>query len=527
MHNAEVVLGLLAAVAVLAIVARAINVPYPILLVLGGLALGFVPGLPAVELSPDVVFLLFLPPLLYLSAWTTSWRDFRANRRPIGLLAIGLVLTTTIVVAVVAHLAIPGMPWSVAFVLGAIVSPTDAIAATTIARRLGVPRRIVTVVEGESLVNDATGLVAYRFAVAAVVSGTFSLWDAGWQFVVLSLGGIAVGLAVGWCSRFIWRWADDIYVEIVLSFAPAFGAYLLAEALHVSGVLAVVTSGLFVAWWSPRIIAPDARLRGTAVWETVGFLLNGLAFILIGLQLRGILHTLTGRSTGSLIAYGALVSAAVIVTRILWTFPATYLPRLMFPRLRANDPYPQWQIVAVLAWCGMRGVVSLAAALALPLSTDQGAPFPARDLVIFLTFCVILATLVVQGLTLPPLIRVLDLHDDGTTEHEVAKAQLRAAEAALARIEELMDEEWAPPEKLERLRAEYAYRIERLTAIHGDDARRAEYDGITTGYQRLRRELFAAERRTVIRLRDEGTINDEVLHRLERTLDLEEARLES
>jgi Na+/H+ antiporter len=527
MHNAEVILALLAAVAVLAIVARAINVPYPILLVFGGLALGFVPGLPQIELRPDVIFLLFLPPLLYLSAWFTSWRDFRANRRPISLLAIGLVLTTTIVVAVVAHLAIPAMPWSVAFVLGAIVSPTDAIAATTIAQRLGVPRRIVTVVEGESLVNDATGLVAYRFAVAAVVSGTFSLLNASWHFVFLSAGGIAVGLVIGWLSRFIWRWPNDTYVEIVLSFAPPFAAYLTAEAIQVSGVLAVVTTGLFVAWRSPQLLTPEVRLRTTSVWATVGFLLNGLAFILIGLQLRGILHVLSGWSIGSLIGYGALVSAAVIVVRILWVFPGAYLPRLLFPRLRANDPYPPWQMVAALAWCGMRGVVSLAAALALPLSTDSGAAFPARDLVIFLTFCVILATLVVQGLTLTPLIQLLGLHDDGQTEHEVAKAQLRAAEAALARIEELADEEWAPAEKVERLRAEYAYRIERLAARHGDGAQRAEYDGITAGYQRLRRELFTVERLTVISLRDDGMISDEVLHRLERTLDLEEARLEA
>jgi CPA1 family monovalent cation:H+ antiporter len=527
MHDAEIILGLLAAVAVLAVIARAINIPYPILLVVGGLALGFVPGLPRIELSPDIIFLLFLPPLLYLSAWTTSWRDFRANRRPIGLLAIGLVLFTTVAVAVVAHMAIPDMPWPVAFVLGAIVSPTDAIAATTIAQRLGVPRRLVTVIEGESMVNDATGIVAYRFAVAAVVSGTFSLWSAGWHFVVLGAGGVAVGLSVGWVSRFLLRWQTDVSVEIVLSFVPAFAAYLLAETVHVSGVLAVVTAGIFVSWWSSALLTPEVRLRATSVWLTVGFLLNGLAFILIGLQLRAILHALTGWSTASLIGYGALVSAAVILTRILWVFPGAYVPRLLFPRLRANDPYPPWQMVAALAWCGMRGVVSLAAALALPLTTASGAAFPARDLVIFLTFCVILATLVVQGLTLSPLIRLLDLHDDGQTEHEVAKAQLRSAEAALARIEELLDEDWAPPEKLERLRAEYAYRIERLTASHGDAARRAEYDGISAGYQRLRRELFATERRTVIRLRDDGVINDEVLHRLERTLDLEEARLDA
>lgn len=528
MHEIGLILALLAAVVALAILAQKMDIPYPILLVIGGLALGFVPGLPAVELRPDLVFLLFLPPLLYLSAWFTSWRDFRANRRPIALLAIGLVLTTTTVVALVAHLAVPGLPWSSAFVLGAIVSPTDAIAATSIAQRLGLPRRVVTVLEGESLVNDATGLVAYRFAVAAVVTGAFSLQEAGVQFVVASGGGIAVGLIVGSLGRFIWGWSDDTYVAIILSFFPPFAAYFLAEPFHLSGVLAVVTAGLMIARRSSLSFSSDARLQATSVWQTVGFLLNGLAFILIGLQLPHILDGLASRPIGQLVWSGAIVSLAAILARIAWMFPATYLPRLLFPRIRANDPYPSWRPVAVLAWCGMRGVVSLAAALSLPFETEAGAPFPARDLILFLTFCVIFATLVVQGLSLPRLIRALGLHDDGLTEREMAKAQLRAAEAALARIEELADEEWAPAEKVERLRNEYLYRIERLAIKHdGDDARRAEVETIMTGYQRLRRELLAAERREVVRLRDTGVINDEAMHRVERTLDLEETRLDA
>lgn len=528
MRDVELILGLLAAVVALTILAERIGIPYPIALVVGGLALGFVPGLPRIALRPELVFLLFLPPLLYYSAWFTSWRDFRANRRPIALLSVGLVLTTTVIVAVVAHRVVPGLPWASAFVLGAIVSPTDAIAATSIAQRLGVPRRVVTVLEGESLVNDATGLVAYRFAVAAVVTGAFSLAEAGVQFVIASLGGIAVGLVVGWLGRFIWNVSADTFITIIISFAPPFAAYFLAESVQVSGVLAVVTAGLIIARRSPLLVTSDSRLQATSVWQTVVFLLNGFAFILIGLQLPRILDALASRSVGSLIGAGFAVSLAVIVARVLWVFPATYLPRLAFPRLRANDPAPPWRPVTVIAWCGMRGVVSLAAALALPVETGAGTPFPARDLVLFLTFCVIFATLVVQGLSLPPLIRALGLHDDGQTDSELARAQLRAAEAALARIEELADEDWAAPEKIERLRAEYLYRIERLgVQCDSDGARRAEVADFTANYLRLRRELLSAERREVIRLRDEGTINDEVLHRIERALDLEEARIES
>lgn len=526
MQDVELILGLLAAVIALAIVAERIGVPYPILLVIGGLALGFIPGLPRIALRPDLVFLLFLPPLLYYAAWFTSWRDFRANRRPIALLAVGLVLATTVIVAAVARVAVPDLPWSSAFVLAAIVSPTDAIAATSIAQRLGVPRRVVTVLEGESLVNDATGLVAYRFAVAAVVTGAFSLAQAGVQFVVASVGGIAVGLVIGWLGRYIWRFSADTFINILISFAPPFAAYFLAESLRFSGVLAVVTAGLMIARRAPTLFTSDARLQATSVWQTVVFLLNGLAFILIGLQLPRILDALSGRTFGSLIASGITVSLAVVLVRVVWVFPATYLPRLLFPRLRANDPSPSWRPVVVIAWCGMRGVVSLAAALALPTETDAGIAFPARDLILFLTFCVIFATLVVQGLSLPPLIRALGLHDDGAMDGEMAQAQRRAAEAALARIEELAAEEWTSDAKIARVRNEYLHRIETYAALRdGDGARRAEVADLTANYLRLRRALLDAERRAVIALRDDGTISDEVLHRIERDLDLEETRI--
>lgn len=359
MPEIEVILGLLVAVAVLATLASRLRVPYPILLVLGGLVLGFVPGLPRVELPPDLVFLIFLPPLLYVSALFTSWRDFRANLRPISLLAVGLVIFTTCAVAAVAHATVEGLTWPAAFALGAIVSPTDAVAATTVAQRLGVPRRIVTVLEGESLVNDATGIVAYRIAVAAVTAGVFSLWEAGLSFVVGSIGGVLVGLAIGravlWARRYA---SQDPSIQNTISLLTPFAAYLLAEELptylweqlhdrfgfpgelHFSGVLAVVSAGLYLGRRGSDVITSSTRLQGYAVWELVTFLLNGLIFILIGLQLQYIVEGLSEYSMAELALYAALISLTVVLVRVLWVFPATYLPRILSRRLRERDPSP-------------------------------------------------------------------------------------------------------------------------------------------------------------------------------------------
>jgi monovalent cation/hydrogen antiporter len=534
----EIILGLLVAVAALATLATRLKVPYPILLVLGGSVLGFVPKLPQVELDPELVFLLFLPPLLYVSALFTSWRDFRANVRPITLLAVGLVLLTTCVVAAVTHATI-GLPWSAAFVLGAIVSPTDAIAATAVAQRLGVPRRIITILEGESLVNDATGIVAYRIAVAAVVTGAFSIWEAGFQFVVGAAGGVAVGLAVGWFV--IWarrHLSEDPSIQNTLSLLTPFVSYLLAEELpsylwhyfgfpgelHFSGVLAVVTTGLYWGRRGQTVISSGTRLQGYAVWELVTFLLNGLIFVLIGLQLRNVVEQLGEYSAGDLILYAVLVSLTVILVRMAWVFPATYVPRWVSRRLRERDPSPPWQAVMVIAWTGMRGVISLAAALALPLQTASGAEFVWRDLIIFLTFCVILATLVVQGLSLPVLIRALGLEDDNIGDKEETHGRIRVAEAALERLDELVDEDWVREDTAERIRGLYNYRRNRFsTRFEGDP------DGVeerSSAYQQLMAELLGAQRQRLVRMRDEGKIGDEVMHRIERELDLEESRLE-
>ena len=524
-HDQLVLLALLAAIAALTALAPTLRVPYPILLVVGGLALGFVPGVPELVMPPEVVLVGVLPPLLYSSAFFTSLRDLRANVRPISLLSVGLVSATMVAVAAVAHELISGLTWPAAFVLGAVVAPTDPIAATSIARRLGVPRRTVTIVEGESLVNDATALVLYRVAVVAVVSGTFSLTDAGLGFVASVLGGVAVGLAVGWVVAFVRIRLDNIPAEIAISILTGYLAYIPANALHVSGVLAAVTVGIYLGWRSPELSTPAMRMQGNAVWETLVFLVNALLFALVGLQLRPILDTLSGRSTATLLAEGALVTATVVAVRIAWIFPFTYAPSWAFGAMGRREPRPPWQRPAVLSWMGMRGAVSLAAALALPLETDAGDPFPNRALIVYLAFCVILGTLVVQGLTLPVVIRLLRLEDDGRNVKEETKARIHAAEAALERLEQLLDEDWVREDTAERMRGLYNFRRSRFAArFDGEDD--GEIERRSTDYQRLRRELLEAERAAVVDLRRIGRINDEVMYRVFRDLDLEDTRLD-
>jgi monovalent cation/hydrogen antiporter len=510
-----VLVGLLVAAAALLAAADVVRIPYPILLVLGGLALGFVPGIPHVELPPDLVLIGILPPLLYGAAFFTSLRDLRANVRQISLLAIGLVLLTMVAVAAVAHAVIPGIGWPSAFVLGAIVSPTDPTAATAIAERLGLPRRLVGVIEGESLVNDGTALVAYRFAVAAVVAGSFSLAEASGLFVVNVVGGIAVGLAVGWVIRQVRRRLDNPPVEIAIALLSGYFAYLPAHALHVSAVLAAVTVGVYMGWHTPELTTAQTRLQGSAVWEIVFFLLNALLFGLVGLQLPAILDALGAFSTAELLRDALVVTLAVVAARFAWVFLTAALA----------GPRPDWKSATVLAWAGMRGAVSLAAALALPLTTDAGAGFPNRELIVFLTFSVILGTLVVQGLTLPALIRALDLEDDGLEAKEEAKARIHAAEAALGRLEELLVEDWVREDTAERLRGAYGFRRDRFRSRFDPESDGAA-DSRSTDFQRLRRELLDVERQAVLALRREGRIDDAVMRRVIRDLDLEEARLE-
>ncbi len=522
MHQVESIVLLLMLVAALVIVANKFAIPYPVVLVLGGLGLSFVPLLPVIRLNPEVVFFVFLPPLLYPAAISTSWRDFRRNLRPILFLAVGLVLFTMTVVAWVAH-TFTGLPWAAAFALGAIVSPPDAVAAEAILKRLHVPARLEAILEGESLVNDATALVAYQFAVAAMVTGHFSLGEASWRFLLVGFGGVAIGLAVAFCIRWVQRQLSDPPVQITISLLTPFAAYLLAENAHVSGVLATVAAGVYLGWHSTALPA-RMRLQALAVWEMAAFLLNGFIFIVIGLQLPGILRNLRQEPFSRLAGYGLLISATVVLVRIAWVFPATYLPRWLSRKMRARDPAPSWQESVLVAWAGMRGVISLAAAFALPLVLANGERFPGRSYILFFTFCVILSTLVFQGLTLPLLIKKLAIKDDGMVDREERKARLRANEAAVDFIEEKARAEQMPEEVMVRVRAEYCDRIAQLEASAGD-RQNPGGEVATPIYQKLQYGALGVERQTIIALRDAQEINDEALRRIQRDLDLAEARL--
>jgi CPA1 family monovalent cation:H+ antiporter len=527
MEHIEVFLiGLFLAVAGLSTLARRLSIPYPILLVIGGLVLGVVPGLPEVELEPDLVLVIFLPPLLFYAAFNSSLRDLRADARAISLTSIGLVLATTCAVAVIAHQAIDGMPWAMAFALGAIVSPTDPVAATAIMRRLSVPRRLVTVVEGESLVNDASALIAYRVAVAAAVGGTFSLGEAALDFVVAAGGGVAVGLAAGWVIGEVRRRLDDPPTEITVSLLTGYAAYVPAEQLGLSGVLAAVTAGLYIGRLSPEISSGRMRIQGFATWDVLVFVLNATLFLLIGLQLNTILDGLSGYSTGELLGYAALIAGTVIVMRIVWSFTMPYVIRALDRRPSQRERRAGAAFRMVAAWSGMRGAVSLAAALALPLETDAGAPLPERNLILFLTFAVILATLVLQGLTLPALIRALRVRDDGADrEREELRARLVAARAALAALDGLVERDWTRDDTIERMRNLYDYRLRRFGARAGkvpDDG----YEDRSLSYQRAVQSVIAAQHRAVVDLRNQGEIADDVMRQIERELDLEEERLE-
>lgn len=526
----ELVDALLLVIGVAAVsgLARFARVSGPILLVLVGLAASYLPNVPDYELSPEVVLLFFLPLLLYSGALSSSYLQIRANLRPIALLSVGLVVFTAVVVGLVAHLVVPGLPLTAAFTLGAIVAPPDAVAAMAVGRRAGLPRRVTTILEGESLLNDATALVLFRVSVAAVVTGAFSVAEAAGRFLLASVGGVAVGVAVSWLLSRLRRHLDDPLVDNTVSLLTPFLAYLPAEAASASGVIAVVVTGLYLAHRGPLLLSYAARLQAQSVWRMVDFLLEGIVFLLIGLQLRRIIAGLPAVPAPRLAGYAAAVLGTVVLTRVAWVFPATYLPRRLSRRPRERDPSPRWQLPAVVSWAGPRGVVSLAAALAIPLTTRSGAPFPQRNLILFLVFTVILGTLVLQGLSLPAVIRRLGLHADPQRD-TLAEAAARhaAARAARERLEELLaDVKREPPaDVVQRLRDETEVRSNAAWERLGE--RRDAPETPAAAYRRLRREMLRAERAVFVRFRDEGRLDDEVLRRVQRDLDLEEAILVS
>ena len=526
MGQAEILIaGLLVAVAGLSALARLVSIPYPIVLVVGGALIGFVPGLPKVELDPEVVLVVFLPPLLYSSAIYANVNDLRASLRALTLTTVGLVLVTMCAVAWAAHELIPDLPWEAAFVLGAIVSPTDPLAAATIMRRLDVPRRMVSTIEGEGLFNDATALVAYRVAVTAVVAGSFSLADAGLRFVLGAAGGVAIGLAVGWIVAQIRRRVTDAQVSITISLLTGYGAFVPADAIGASAVLATVTAGIYMGVQAARILPARTRLQGGFVWDILDFLVNATLFVLIGLQLRAVVDALSGYSAGDLAGYALAVSGVVIGTRMLWVFTVPYLIRALDrrPSQRARRSPASQRLV--MGWSGMRGAVSLAVALALPLTTRADEPFPQRDLIIFLTFGVIFFTLVVQGLTLPFLIHRLGISDGGADADEELRARLVATKAALEEIDVLAAEDWTRDDSVERLRGVYDYRKRRLAARAGkieDDG----YEDRSLAWQQMVQIVLGAQRDALVRLRGEGQLSNEAMNRILRELDLEESRLE-
>ena len=518
LETIELVLAMLAVAVVMSYVARRIRVIEPILLLAAGVVLGLVADLPSVELAPDVVFVLFLPPILFAAAYFTPIRDFKANARPILLLAVGLVLFTTLAVGVVVNAMVPGMGLAAALTLGAIVAPPDAVAATAIFQRLGVPRRIVTILEGESLVNDATSLTAYR-AASSVALGlmTFSLIGSTLDFAVIGIGGVLVGAVIGLVITALLQRTGDPRLEIVVTLIAPATAYLAAERFGLSGVLATVVAGLITGRRAARVLSPDARLLGSGAWQIVIWAINAFVFLFIGLQLPSILDGLSETPPEVLVWYGVVVSLVVIVTRIVWVFPASYLPRFLSAKLRARDPYPPARAVFIVSWAGMRGVVSLAAALAL------AADFPQRPLILYLTFCVIVATLVGQGLTLPWLIRALGVRssDDGL-ESEETHARLAAAEAGLGRLEELRAEYPDHLPLIDQIRDELEHEATHVSPgehVTIDEAAQEALD-----HRAIRTAVLLVQREAVIQLRDDGVINDETLRRIEVELDLEAVR---
>ncbi len=519
------VLGLLACAIALSLVARWFRVPYPIALVLGGLALGFVPDLPHVAIDPTLTLSLVLPPILYQAALFTSWRDFRANWRPISILAISLVLVTAAAVAVVMKLLIPAMPWAVAFVLGAIVSPSDAVAATAVMRNLKIPRRIITIIEGESLLNDAAGLVLYKFALVAVMTGMFSLPAAIGEFALVGFGGVALGAAAGWVSVKIQRVLADPPSEITLSLGLPFAVFLAAEEAQVSAVVAVVAAGLVRGWYSPQSFSAQTRLQAHTVWDIVVFLINIVVFILIGLELPRALDALAAYSPLTLIGWAAAVSATVIVVRFIWVFRATYLEGMVFRQIRKEGRQPKFSSVIVVAWSGMRGVVSLVIALAIPFNTLIGDPFPYRELVIFLSYAVILVTLVLQGLTLGPLIRLLRVGADTNERAEEHMARAKTLHAAMSEIERrcALSDGAIPHAVAKTIREDYSHRLRDVESRFADPG-----PAVAPGagvLRELRLSAIAASRQRLWKLRRDGDIGDEVMLRLQRELDLEEVRL--
>jgi CPA1 family monovalent cation:H+ antiporter len=525
MKNFEIIIMVFAILIALLAIADRLKLPSPILLVAVGLTLGFIPSMPSFILNPEVVFLLFLPPVLYDAASHTSWHDFKSEIKPISTLAIALVFFTTMAVAIASYYLIPGFTWPMAFVLGAIVSPPDAVAAAGITKGLGLNKRVITILQGESLVNDASALIAYRFAIAAMSTGAFLIWEAGLNFIILVAGGISAGLIIGYLFIVIHkRILNNSIISTSLTILTPFISYLAAELVHTSGVLAVVSTGLMISWRAPEIFSYHTRIRNRAVWDTAIFLLNGFIFILIGLQLPLILQDLGAYNKTELIIYGLLVSGVTILVRILWVFSAAYSP--LGKNRDSNRGYSygdDWKNVLIVAWTGTRGVVSLATALALPLTLMDGSAFPQRSLILFLSFVVIFMTLVVQGLSLPLLIRLLKVsahpdHDDVDKEREL---RLLLANSTLNFIDTELQASLNEHTKI-TIRKPHLETISSLAKhLRILEEETVQNGGKFIGDQKLaaQQEILSFQRKILIDFHKEGTYDQSTLRRIEQELD--------
>ena len=515
--------AVLAITAIVNFVARGVNVPSPILLVIAGTLLAIIPGVPRIELPPDLVLLVMLPPLIYYAAFRMSWQAFCRNLRPIVLLAVGCVVFTTVTVAAAAHWLI-GLSWPVAFALGAIISPPDVVAPLAIARRLGVPARILEVLEGEGLVNDATALVLFKFALVAALTGAFSLTQAALTFGAIIIGETLFGIVVGWVMLRLRHWAGDPLIEVMLSLLTPFIAFWVPHALGGSGVLATVVAGLYVGYKGVELIRSNTRLQALFFWEFLAYLLEGAIFLLTGLQAKRVIEGLEAVPWNQLLIYALAISLVAIVVRFIWVFPATYLPRMISRRLRERDPAAPWQYPFVVAFTGVRGVVSLAAALSVPFALASGEPFPDRSLILFLTFSVIVVTLVLQGPTLPWLVRWLGLHEVGAAEdhqRDQLEAQVRteAARESLDRLGQIAETAGLSPEHAVRIRELQRDRVGRLEGrIDRDNCSRL----LAEQLDRVELGLIQSERDYINRLSRDQRIEDEVRRRIERDLDLRE-----
>lgn len=511
-----ILIAIAVAVLVVAItaLARRLPIPSPVLQVLAGLALGFIPGLRVPELEPDLVFFVFLPPILFSAAFFTSVREFKQNIRPIGLLAVGLVFVTTAAVAIAARALLPGLPWAVAVAIGAIVSPPDAVAAAAVVSRLPVPRRVVVILEGESLVNDAAALVLFRTAVAAAVTGVFSLGEAVVRFFIDAGVGAVIGIVVGWCIVRAVRWTKDSLAETLLTLAAPYLAWVAAESIHVSAVLACVAAGIYVRQHFSTVVSPMSRLQSKAVWDLIVFVINAVIFLILGLEFKTLMRDVPDGTIGSVLLAGLAISLVAIVLRLIWVPVATFLPRMLSAEIRRREPEPNPRAVALVAWTGMRGIVSLASALALPIALANGTPFPYRSEIILITMCVIMLTLVVQGLTLTPIIRAFDFAPDVGHHEEERHARREAMRRGAEALEDLSREPWADQDEVERIRRELRDRM----AHH-------QRNSSDLTHRKLRTGVLRAERRMLVRLRNEGAISDETLRLLEEELDHESVRV--